>query len=171
MKGLIFFFLIFYGFKTNGQITALGDSIAILAFDSNWRYTPLPSYSRPDTLAETDYLIIDSLLSCCIAAYNQSQEEWYNEVSLNDHPSQKTSIKPSVQYFLIDLKKYNRQYVVVKNMLGQKEIWINCFCSKERFPDWRSHIVSVRGGGKCFFNLRINLASNIYYYFRTNAPE
>ena len=56
------------------------------------------------------------------------------------------------------LSGYKRQYVAVINRRGQKEVWINFFCS-EFDTDWRHHVLLVNDGGSCYFHLRINLSS------------
>jgi hypothetical protein len=56
------------------------------------------------------------------------------------------------------LSAYRRQYVAVINALGQKEVWINFFCSFFN-TDWKHHVLIVDDGGICFFQLRINLSS------------
>ena len=55
------------------------------------------------------------------------------------------------------LSAYKRQYVAIVNGKGQKEVWINFFCSSLDF-DWKHHVLIVDDGGVCFFQLRINLA-------------
>ena len=60
----------------------------------------------------------------------------------------------------IDLD-YKVQLVPVINQKGEKEVWINGFCDDER--DWRKIIVSIRDGGNCFFQMKINLSKKKCY--------
>lgn len=57
--------------------------------------------------------------------------------------------------YIKDLSVYKRQYVPVINEKGEKEVWVNCFCSKH--PNWKTEIGIVTDGGSCYFNLIINL--------------
>ncbi len=85
----------------------------------------------------------------------------------------------------IELDNYYRQYVVTENNLGEKEVWVNCFCEeiesdgrkemREKYKiftsrdNWRKEIVHVFDGGKCYFNLEINLLKKQYYNFMVNG--
>lgn len=83
----------------------------------------------------------------------------------------------------IELDNYYRQYVVTENNLGEKEVWVNCFCEesedrkemREKYKiftsrdNWRKEIVYVFDGGKYYFNLKINLSRKQYYDFRVNG--
>ncbi|WP_375562126.1 hypothetical protein ACE193_06135 [Bernardetia sp. OM2101] len=68
----------------------------------------------------------------------------------------------------IEIGDYYRQYIVVKNKLGEKEVWINCFCRNTE-SNWRQEIVQVKDGGSCYFNLKINLSKKQHYNFRVNG--
>ncbi|MDO6433135.1 hypothetical protein Q4E93_21175 [Flavitalea sp. BT771] len=56
------------------------------------------------------------------------------------------------------LSTYKRQYVAIVNEKGQKEVWINFFCSSFG-AGWKHHVLIVDDGGVCFFQLTINLYS------------
>jgi hypothetical protein len=51
----------------------------------------------------------------------------YNETKTRD-----PSFKININHFIIDLKKYKRQYIAVTNSKGEKEVWVNCFCNTWR---------------------------------------
>ncbi len=75
-------------------------------------------------------------------------------------------------YFSIDLKKrkYSRQYICALNKVGQKEVYINCFCELlGTDSNWKRSLVIVDDGGNCFFNLKLNLDANSYYDFFVNG--
>jgi hypothetical protein len=74
---------------------------------------------------------------------------------------------------VIDLKRYKRQYIGVTNEKGEKEVWINCFCIDPHNPkmNWKKEFVMVKGGGNCYFNLKVNLTTKKYYDFDTNSDE
>ena len=58
----------------------------------------------------------------------------------------------------LDLKEYKRQYIVYVDEKGNKNVYINCFCSSDEFKDyWKKELVRVDDGGRCFFNVTINI--------------
>ncbi len=115
------------------------------------------------TLNQKDMIEIDRLLNVCINEHNKNQEIIFNEKKSKypDLPFKKKN-------FIIDLKNYQRQYVAVKNVHGEKEVWVNCFCTT--FDDsWKTDIYIVSDGGNCFFDLKINLDAKKYYDFMVNG--
>lgn len=114
-------------------------------------------------LSQKNLIEIDSILSECINEHNKKQEIIYNEKKSKnpDFPIKKKN-------FIIELKNYQRQYVAVKNVRGEKEVWVNCFCAT--FDDgWKSDIYMVSDGGNCFFELKINIDTKKYYDFMVNG--
>lgn len=97
---------------------------------------------KPSDLNENNIQLIDSLLKKCV-----SEKE--NVLSIN-------------------LKEYKRQYIAVTNEKGEKEVWINCFCGSWSASS-KKGIFIVLDGGDCFFNLKINLTTKIYYDFTVNG--
>lgn len=68
----------------------------------------------------------------------------------------------------IDLTKYKFQYIPATRENGDKEVWVNGFC--KAFDDrWKKEIISVDDGGKCFFNLYINLTAKKYRDLQING--
>jgi hypothetical protein len=67
------------------------------------------------------------------------------------------------------LSSYNRQYVPAISSSGQKVVWINFFCNDGSDHKWKKSLVRVEDGGSCYFNLKINLTSKIYYDLRVNG--
>ncbi|MFM2038730.1 MAG: hypothetical protein RL432_1669 [Bacteroidota bacterium] len=114
-------------------------------------------------LSQKNLIEIDSILSECIYVHNKKQEIIYNEKKSKnpDFPIKKKN-------FIIELKNYQRQFVAVKNVRGEKEVWVNCFCST--FDDgWKYDIYMVSDGGNCFFELKINIDTKKYYDFMVNG--
>lgn len=68
----------------------------------------------------------------------------------------------------IILKDYFIQLVPILNGKSEKEVWVNCFCNAIN-EDWKDQIVYVLDGGKCYFNLKINLTTKDYYDFQVNG--
>lgn len=102
--------------------------------------------ASPADLSIEEYEEIDNLLEACIVNYNKSHS--------SDHH--------------IDLADYKRQYVAAINADGEKEVWINCFCIGS-FEDWKQNVVFVLDGGKCFFNVKINLTKKQCYDLGVNG--
>lgn len=67
------------------------------------------------------------------------------------------------------LNGYKRQFVPVVNARGEKEVWVNCFCSKPNSEQWREEIVVVDDGGSCYFNVKINLTTQSSYDLAVNG--
>ena len=64
---------------------------------------------------------------------------------------------------------YYRQYVGYINGKGEKILFINGFCKWE--SNWRSEIISYRGGGSCFFTIKANVDKKLTYDLKVNAPK
>ena len=75
--------------------------------------------------------------------------------------------KQKTSNLTIEFSDYKFQFVPVINEKGEKEVWANSFCGE--FENWKTQIVQVDDGGKCFFNLYINLNQKSYYRFSVNG--
>lgn len=118
---------------------------------------------KPADLTSKDIEDIEVLMSKCIEEYNPEQEKEFNERNLK-YPEYKLDKKN----FVIELKRYKRQYVAVTNNNGEKEVWVNCFC-KTRNIDWKKELIQVDDGGNCYFSLKINLTTGKYYDLSVNG--
>lgn len=59
------------------------------------------------------------------------------------------------------LEDYNIQFAGATDESGDKIIWINCFCKPEKENDeWKHRAILAKGGGYCFFNLKVNITKN-----------
>ena len=124
---------------------------AIIAFKKKSVY-PFDNTFSPANLTQTDLHSIDSLLIACVTDYNNSLD--------NDHKE-----------WGIDLKKrnYRKQLIAVTNEIGEKEVWVNCFCHTLYDNTWKTDIVIVDDGGNCFFNFKINLTTKKFYDLDVNG--
>lgn len=90
-----------------GQSSLPKDHYVILPFDKDV-HTSLPEKSINATLDEEDFVSIDQLLSVCINKYNREQTAEYKKM---------TKKFPNLDFvfkdFVIDLKRYYRQYLAV----------------------------------------------------------
>lgn len=66
---------------------------------------------------------------------------------------------------------YYRQCVGPIDSSGNQIVWVNFICSKQihHYPDWKERIISVRGGGSCYFNLKVNLTNHEVYDLIVNG--
>jgi hypothetical protein len=162
MKYILCLVLLMISYLNYGQ-TASSDHFVILPFDTSV-YTSLPADCTQATLNNEDFANIERVLSFCVNKYNRSQNTVYREI-VKKLPDQDLRIDD----YVIDLKRYYRQYVVVFNKRGEKEVWVNCFCNIQSQENWREKAVIVMGGGNCFFNVRINLTRKSFSDFMVNG--
>jgi hypothetical protein len=162
MKYILCLVFLIAGFISHGQ-SASPDHYVILPFDTTV-YTSLPPDCTQATLSNDDFANIDRVLSYCVNKYNHSQTIEYREI-VKKLPDQDLKIND----YVIDLKRYYRQYIVVYNKRGEKEVWVNCFCNIQSLDNWREKAVIVMGGGNCFFNVRINLTRKSFSDFMVNG--
>ena len=113
-------------------------------------------------LSNNDLKVIDKTLETVIADYNSEHEIIFKQFG-EQHPD--ANFKR--EYFIIDLKSYKRQYIAFYNKLGEKEVWVNCICNASK--DWQHKLVTVKDGGNCYFNLKINLTRDFNYDFYVNG--
>ncbi len=135
--------------------------VAILPFDTT-QYWIFENAKQTD-LCNSDLIIIENVLIKFLAEYNPKQEFEFNDIS-SKNPEYNLDIKN----FIIDIERYNRQYIPVINDKGEKEVWINCFCNSWG-KNWRKEKIIVKDGGNCYFNLKINLHTKNYYDFMVNG--
>lgn len=70
---------------------------------------------------------------------------------------------------ITNYKSYFRQYVGYVNEKNEKIIFINSLCRPEE--NWTQEIVSYRGGGSCYFEIKVNLHSKGAFAFSLKAPK
>lgn len=114
-------------------------------------------------LNRADLESIDKILTNLIGVYNKSRLTEYHKLR-----QQKPTIPPDIKDYVIDLKDYKRQYIAVINSKGQKEVWVNCICNAAS-KDWKKGLIIVLDGGKCYFNVKINLKTKKFSNFVVNG--
>ncbi len=102
---------------------------------------------KPVDLSNEEIMKIEVLVHNVVAQYNKEAKK-----ALINHP-----------------EKYYKQLIAVTNSNGEKEVWVNCFCSLGNYSYWKKSIVVVLDGGSCFFQLKINLKKNAVYDFGVNG--
>ena len=71
--------------------------------------------------------------------------------------------------FRIDLRKYGRQYIAVKNKENHIIVYLNCFCNPSEFDYRKKDWVFVFDGGNCFFQMKIDLTDKKVIEFSENG--
>ncbi len=71
------------------------------------------------------------------------------------------------------LDQYRRQVVPFRGEQGQRLLWLNLFvdASGDRHPQWRSEYVSVRGGGRHYFSILVDLDARRCSDLQINSPR
>ena len=103
------------------------------------------------------------ILAKCINAYNPKQLKKY----VKDN-KENPGYTISKTHYIIDLKRYDRQFIAVINKKGEKEVWVNCFRWTSS-NNWKKKIFRIDDGGNCCFHLKINLSKKSYYNFSVNG--
>jgi hypothetical protein len=71
-------------------------------------------------------------------------------------------------YPLEPFDKYKFQFVGLFNSKGEKEVWVNSFCT-DFDKNWRTELIMVEDGGRCFFNFYVNLTKQTFDRFSVNG--
>jgi hypothetical protein len=126
--------------------------------------------ASPAGLSAGEIVKVESILAGCITGYNLRELRRLDSV-MSDFSGISSEEKDAlVKTHFIDLANYKRQYFPIINSKGEKEVWVNCFCSGSwHFSEWRRQIVEVSDGGNCFFNVIINLTRRTYRDLRVNG--
>jgi len=107
---------------------------------------------------------IEGVLEVAIIENNAIQK-----ASLEKHNKEYPKSKWTETGFELKLDGYKRQYLPIINDKGEKEIWINFFCSDFGSDNWKSEIIIVEDGGNCYFNIKVNLTSMTYSELSING--
>jgi hypothetical protein len=121
-----------------------------------------PGKVRRASLDTPEVEQINLLLKKCIDNFNLTQEFEYKRMLEVDSSSRASE-------FFINLAFYQKQFVPVINASNQKEVWVNAFCYVKGVDKWHTELVREEDGGKCFFNVKINLTRNTFYNFSVNS--
>ncbi|NMH26555.1 hypothetical protein [Flavobacterium silvaticum] len=155
--------------STDVKISNIDTSkIAIIEYDPTDKFRARTFQNGANaTLKNEDLTIIEQALDRVIQKQNPRQIENFREASQN-YP--KENFK--VQDFIIHKESYKRQYIVIENSKGEKEVYVNMFCNDGQiYTNWKKKLIYAHGGGSCFFNFKLNLNSKKYYnvYFNSEA--
>lgn len=143
MKSLTLLFMIY----TNQLFFSQNDENETIQFDYSNEYQWLPKNCKNYNLETSDKQIVSQLLEKAIKDYNLKNEKK-----------------------IIEIKDYKRQYIAYIDINGEKEIWINFFCDELSY-NWKKKIVQVKDGGKCYFNLKINITKKTFRNLFVNGES
>ncbi|MFD1604182.1 hypothetical protein ACFSJW_08245 [Flavobacterium artemisiae] len=72
--------------------------------------------------------------------------------------------------FILKKTEYIRRYLVIKNLKGQKEIYVALVCDEiAKSFDFKKTIKQGHGGGACLFSFKLNFDTNDYYDVQFNS--
>lgn len=77
--------------------------------------------SKISNLSQIEFSQLEELIQIKVIEHNKKANEW-NIINSNDH---------------------FRQYVVVENNQGEKEVWINFLCEVEQNDDWKNKVIML----------------------------
>lgn len=120
----------------------------------------LPESTMTTTLSTTELEIATRLLTKCISDYNNQISETFKKRGEKKRYARMYQIK--------SISRYKVQFVPYINEKGEKEIWINGFCS-DFHADWKKEIVHVFDGGNCYFTVRLNISNSKCIAVGTNG--
>jgi hypothetical protein len=134
---------------------------AILPYDTSMHWI-FKDCEQTDISAK-EMAEIEIILKRFVDDYNPEQERQFQKIN-SEHPD----YKPDKTNFIIDLKRYRRQYIAVTNKRGEKEVWINFFCDSWD-KNWKEELIEVHDGGNCYYNLKVNLTNGVFYDLMVNG--
>ncbi|MBD1364041.1 hypothetical protein IDJ77_09495 [Mucilaginibacter sp. ZT4R22] len=121
-------------------------SYAVLPFNPNRDSFIFSEHFKPANISADDIKKIEKIISVTVAEHNKQSKSIIS--------------KPG---------KYYKQIIAVTNANGQKEVWVNCFCTPYEKRHWRKGVVLVLDGGPCFFNIKINLSTTTVMSLAVNG--
>jgi len=115
-------------------------------------------------LSEKEMILVDSLIKIVVEKYNDSAK-----INFEERKKKEPKVDLELSNLTIDLKKYKRQYSTTINQRKQKQVFVNCFCQVRDNEEWKVEEVIVKDGGRCYFNLLIDLSKKEIKYFSVNG--
>ncbi|MFB9079059.1 hypothetical protein ACFFLS_09820 [Flavobacterium procerum] len=118
------------------------------------------SYLNKEDLDKIEFAI-DKI----IEKQNPIQIEKFKEISKR-HPEENYKKED----FILKKTEYIRRYLVIKNIKGEKEIYVALVCDEiAKYSDFRKTLKQGHGGGSCLFSFKLNFDTNEYYDIQFNA--
>ena len=148
--------------KTQTEFELTESDFVVLPFNKDWYW--IFKNVKPTELTQSELIKIENILKIAVNENNERQK-----INLKKHNAEYPKNKWKETGFELKLKGKKRQYVPVINEKGEKEVWINFFCSDWGNDNWKSDIMMVHDGGNCYFNLKVNLTTKSYSELSING--
>lgn len=111
---------------------------------------------QSDTLKESNYIAVFDDKTGKKTNLSDSELKIVNKNLIKAVNEYNHQINHQDKSYKLNLRNYFRQYFVSINSNGEKIVKIFCFC--EYSDDiWRTGKIDVHDGGKCYFNVIINI--------------
>ena len=110
--------------NTQTEFKLAESDFVILPFNKDWHW--IFKNVKPTELTQSELIEIENILKNVVKDNNERQK-----ISLKKHNEEYPKNKWNETGFELKLKGKKRQYVPVINKKGEKEVWVNFFCS-----DW-----------------------------------
>ena len=127
--------------QTDSKIVVFQNDAEIMGFD-------IPEYSRFSP-SNQDYLEVDSIVANYVLSHSANQT--FDKEIIDNYSD------------------YSKQIYGLVNTKGDKILLVNCFYGNHK--DWKNNTVAVRGGGRNYFSIKINLKNNSISDFWVNSPK
>ena len=157
MRTLIFAILILAvsckSLRNDSNVGKIGDSdYYILKFKPNESY-PIFKNAQPTELSHEEIIATEKVIRSQI---EKTTAEWRADTENKYKESE---------------YQYDRQYIAAINEYGEKLIWINFFCDETSadFYDLRKERTNTSDGGKCYFEIKVNLTKKEIIDYRFNG--
>lgn len=148
--------------NTQIELKIAESDFVILPFNKDWYW--IFKNAKPTELTQSELIEIENILKTVVSENNERQK-----INLKEHNEKYPKNKLKETGFEIKLKGKKRQYVPVINEKGEKEVWVNFFCSDWGNDNWKNDIMMVHDGGNCYFNLKVNLTNKTYSELSING--
>lgn len=134
----------------------------IFEYDIQEHFHVIPE-GEATSLSEEERLVWNEILAKKLEEYNTTQEDIYAAALVRNPNFSRTKDE-----FVIYPERYNYQYIVVKNKLGEKILWVNAFYGEKNIL-WIEELVSVDDGWNSYFQAFINLSREELQSFQVNG--
>jgi len=156
--------------KVKSRVAKIIDSsiYTILQLDKTNDYL-FDKGAKASTLSGADIEKIEDLIGERVSEHNRIEQD--SALSITKRLRKKNHDPKFVWEadFIKNPAKYYKQLIPIINSKGEKEVWVNCFCSTYEKSYWKKDIVAVNDGGSCFFQLKINLTKGTISDFMVNG--
>jgi len=120
-------------------------------------------------LKQSDFLECEKLVKDYINQYNIKGAKRLDSLKRYLRDVKHKNVQLFEDQFFINLKKYGRQYIAVKNKENHIIVYLNCFCNPSEFNYRKKDWVFVEDGGNCFFQIKIDLTDKKIIEYSENG--